>query len=158
VPRRAQNVILFYPQRRASEDLPVPLERLSAAVQELDELSRWVEHIVRDPNSSAQEWRTACTQLLLRLPGVRQLLAELAEIGVDRCPDAEWAVQVSAARAEAERRLLDLRVSMSSLTRGETGATDAVVSFSFDGPKLAEASAELRRLIVSRYPETLGFI
>ncbi len=54
-----------------------------------------------------------------RLPRVRQSLEDLAGIRAYRWPDTDWAVRLSTARDEAERRLLDLSSSMSSAVRGE---------------------------------------
>lgn len=42
-------------------------------------------------------------------------LAELGGVRAGRRPDSDWAVRLSAARDEPERRLLDVSMSMSSL-------------------------------------------
>jgi hypothetical protein len=157
VPSHAQNVFSLHTQRR-SHDLPVALERLHMAVQELDNLRRCVERIVCDPHWSALEWRAACTPLMLRLPGARQSLADLADIMPGQWPDTDWAVRLRAARDEVERRLTDVSTSMSALAHGEPIIVDAVISFSVDGTTLAKAADELSGLIASRYPEAVGAI
>lgn len=43
-------------------------------------------------------------------------LAELGGVRAGRRPDSDWAVRLSAARDEPERRLLDVSMSMSSLS------------------------------------------
>ena len=107
----------------------------------------------------AQEWKVACAPILLRLPKVLQSLGDLAGIRADRWPDTDWAVRLSTARDEAERRLLDLGSSMSYAIQGGDGtAADAVVSFSFDCAKLGKAVGELCGLIAKRYPEAIGEI
>jgi hypothetical protein len=157
VPPGARNVIALHPHRRLSEDLPVPLERLGVAVYELGAFGDCIERIVDDPYWSAAEWRVACTPLMLRLPGVRQSLTELAGIRADRWPDTDWAVRLRAAHGEVERRLLDVSIAMNALIHEEP-SIDVRVTFGFDGTKLAEAVDELRHLIVSRYPEAVGDI
>ncbi len=153
----ARNVIPLKP-RRSSEDLPVPLERLGVAVQELDDLRRCIRQIIDEPGSSALEWSVACMPLMLRLPGARRSLADLAEIRVGRWPDTDWAVRIRAARDEVERGLQDISTSMNALIRGETSAIDAAVNLSFEGTELAEAVNELCWLIASQYPEAVGGI
>jgi hypothetical protein len=157
VPPRTPNVISLHPLRRLSEDLPVPVERLGVAVQELDDLRVCIERMVREPHWSASGWRAACAPLTLRIPGARQSLADLAEIQVGRWPDTVWAVRLRAARDEVERRLLDITMSVSSLMQGEP-SMDMVVRFHTDGTKLAEALDRLCGLIVRRYPEAVGEI
>lgn len=155
---RGQNVFFLHVQRRSFHDLPVALERLHMAVQELDNLRGCVERIVCDPRWSALEWRAACTPLMLRLPGARQSLADLADIMPGQWPDTDWAVRLRAARDEVERRLTDVSTSMSALTHGEAIIADAVISFSVNGTSLAKAVDELSGLIASRYPEAAGAV
>ena len=157
MPQRAQNVIFLHPRRRLSADLPVPLERLGVAVQELDDLRVCIERMVRDPHWSTQEWRAVCAPLMLRVPSARQSLADLAEIQVGRWPDTEWAVRLRAARDEVERRLLDVTMSVSSLMQCEP-SIDTAVRFHSDGIKLTEALDRLCGLIVRQYPEAVGEI
>ena len=90
--------------------------------------------------------------VMLRVPRIRESLAQLARIRASQWPDTDWAVRLCAARDDVERRLLDVSMSMSALTSKETSTADAVVDFSSDGIKLAEAADELSSLIVSRYP------
>jgi hypothetical protein len=154
VPRRTYNVIPLR-SRGSSEALPVPLERLGVAVRELDDLRSCIERIVGDPRWSAREWRVACAPLMLRLPRARHSLADLAGIRAGRWPDTDWAVRLRAACDEVERRLLDVSLSMSSLVQEETSSIGAVVNFSADGSKLAEAVDDLCVLIASQYPEAI---
>lgn len=156
--QRAQNVISLHQHRGPPEDLSVPLERLGIAARELGDLSRCVERVVAETQCSTAEWGAACTPLMLRLPGARQSLADLAEIRADRWPDTEWAVRFCAVCDEAERRLLSVSVAMRSLVHGEITAMDLLVSFRFDGAKLVEAVNELCRLITSQYPEAVDRI
>jgi hypothetical protein len=153
-----QNVVPLPAQRRSFHDLPVALERLHLAVQELDKLSCCVGQIICNSHWSALEWRAACTPLMLRLPGARQSLADLAGITPGQWPDTDWAVRLRATRDEVERRLTDVSTSMSALTHGEAITVDAVISFSVDGASLAKAADELCGLIASRYPEAVGGI
>jgi hypothetical protein len=153
-----QNVFTLHAQRRSFHDLPVALECLHMAVQELDNLRRCVERVVCDPHWSALEWRAACTPLLLRLPGARQSLAELDDIIPGQWPDTDWAVRLRAARDEVELRLTDVSTSVSALTHGEAIIVDGVFSFSVDCTRLAKAADELSGMIASRYPEAAGAI
>jgi hypothetical protein len=154
----AQNVVPLLVQRSSSDDLPVALDRLHLAVQELDKLGCCVARIICDPRWSALEWRAACTPLMLRIPGARQSLADLADIMPGRWPDTDWAVRLCAARDEVERRLTNVSTSMSALTHGEAITVDAAISFSVNGTSLAKAADELCGLIASRYPEAVGAI
>jgi hypothetical protein len=151
VPPPAGNVISLY-SRRSPGGLPIPLEQLGAAVRELNDLRGCVEQIARDPRWSALEWRAACMPVMLRVPRIRQSLAQLARIRASQWPDTDWAVRLCAARDDVERRLLDVSMSMSALACKETSTADTVADFSSDGIKLAEAVDELSSLIVSRYP------
>jgi hypothetical protein len=89
---------------------------------------------------------------------VRRALADLDEIRVGRWPDTDWAVRFRAARSEVERRLTDIRVSMSALASQEMISTDAVVTFSSDAAMLGEAAEKFCGLIVGRYPAAAGEI
>jgi hypothetical protein len=131
----------------------VPVERLGDAVRDLGDLRRCLERAVRDPYWSGQEWRVAFAPLMLRLPRARQSLADLAGIRASRWPDTDWAVRFRAVCDEVERRLLEVSTSMSLLVQGETSSVGAVVNFSTDSSKLAEAMDELCGLIARRYPE-----
>ena len=153
-----QNVVPLPARRSSYDDLPVALERLHLAVQELDKLGCCVGRIICDPRWSALEWRAVCTPLMLRIPGARQSLADLADIMPGQWPDTDWAVRLCAARDEIERRLTDVSTSMSALTHGEVITVDAVISFSVDGTSLAKAADELCGLIASRYPEAVNTI
>lgn len=157
MPRPTQNVIQLYPGR-SPQHLPSSLERLGVAWQEFQGLRRCIEQLVRDPRWSALEWRAANTPLMLRLPGVRQSLADLAEIRASRWPDTDWAVRFSAARHEVERRLLGVSMSMSVLAYKEISGIDSVINFSSDGAKLAEAVQALCALIANQYPAVIGDI
>jgi hypothetical protein len=146
------NVIPYRPRNCPPEALPVPVECLGAAVRELDGLRRSVEQILHRPHWSAAEWRVACGPLMLRIPDVRDSLADLDPIRADRWPDAEWAVLVRAQRAEVERCLLDVGMAMNSLVTIEAGSAETAASFCTDGAKLAEAVRGLCELIVCEYP------
>lgn len=150
------NVIPLRRRNSPPDALPVPVERLSAAVRELDGLRRCVEQIVRRPGWSVAEWRVACGPLMLRLPGARDSLADLDPIRAGRWPDTEWAVLVRAQRAEVEQRLLDVSRAMNSLVTAEAGSAGATVTFCSGGAKLAEAARGLCALIVGEYPAAAG--
>lgn len=150
------NVIPLRPRNSPLEALPVPVERLGAAVRELEGLRRCVEQILRRPGWSMAEWRVACGPLMLRIPDARDSLADLDPIRADLWPDTEWAVLVRAQRAEVERRLLDVRMAMNSLVANEADSAGAAVSFCSDGAKLAEAARGLCALIVGEYPAAVG--
>lgn len=156
--RRPQTVTRLHPWTKQSQDLPVSLEQIAAAFHQLDDLWSCIELNTRDPCWSEREWKMACARLWARLPRARQSLEELDGIQADRWPDTDWAVRLSTARDEAERQLLDLGSSMSSIIRGETGTADAVVSFSFDCAKIGRTIGELCGLIVKQYPEAIGEI
>jgi hypothetical protein len=149
-------VTRLYPWTGSPEDLPVPLDRIGTAFRQLDGLWSCIERIMRDQCQSVPEWKAACGELLVRLPRVRQSLEDLAGIRANRWPDTDWAVRLSAARAEVERRLLDLSNSMSSFACGEASGPDTVASFSFDCAKLAKVVAELCGLIAKQHPEAIG--
>lgn len=151
-----RNVIPLRPRNGAAEALPVPVERLGAAVRELDDLRRCVEQIVRQPGWSVSEWRVACGPLMLRLPGARDSLVDLDAIQAGRWPDTEWAVRVRARRAEVERRLLGLSMAMDCLVTADTARVGAAANFCVDGAKLVEATRGLCALIVSEYPAAAG--
>lgn len=156
MPSRADNVIPLRPRSSPPEALPVSVERLGAAVRELDGLRRCIGQIVRHPSLSMAGWRAACGPLMLRIPDTRDSLADLDEIRAGRWPDTEWAVLVRARRAEVERRLLDVSMAMNSLVTAERHSTDAAISFCSDSAKLAEAARDLSALIVSEYPAAAG--
>jgi len=163
VPPPAQNVIPWPVRgtphaKTAARDLPVSLHRLGVAVRELDDLRRCVERVAGVPQWSGMDWKVACAPLLLRMPRARRSLADLGEIRVGRWPDTDWAVRVRAARGEVERRLTDVRVSMSALAGKEVTSSNAVVNFSSDAGLLAEAADELCGLIVGHYPAAAGEI
>jgi hypothetical protein len=128
------------------------LQRLGVVVRELDDLRGCVERVVRDPCWSALEWRAACTPLMLQAPKIRQSLTHLAEMRASRWPRTDWAVRLSAARENFERRLIDVCMSMSALGYKETSDIDMVADLSSDGIKLVQAADDLRSLIVSEYP------
>ena len=152
MPPPARNVIPLRPLGGSRYDLPVPLERLSNAAQELDGLRRCIEPILTDLRWSALEWRVACAPLMVCLPGTRQSLEDLAGVRAGRWPDTDWAVRLRAARDEVERRLINVSMSLSSLLHTETSSIDAVADFSFEGAKLAEAAGGLCSLLTGRYP------
>lgn len=154
--RCAQNVIPLHPRGRECDDLPVPLERLSAAVRELDDLSDYIERITSDTQWLAVDWRATWTPLMLRLPPMRRTLSDLANVRGGQWPDANWAVRFRAALVEVEHRLLSVSMTIGSVVQGEAGSMDAMISLRFDWPELAQAAEQLCRLIVSRYPETLN--
>jgi hypothetical protein len=157
VSRPPRTVTPLHPRTRPPQDLPVSLERIGAAFYQLDYLWSRIEWITRDPCRSMQDCKVACARLSAQAPGVRQSLENLAGIRADRWPDTDWAVRLSTARDEVERRLLDLTGSMGSVLRGEANI-DAVVSFSFDCAKLGKTVGELCALIAKRYPEAIGEI
>ena len=159
--RTAENVIHLHSagalRAKASPgDLPVSVRRLGIAVQELDDLRRRLDTVVRDPRWSALEWRAACSPLLIRLPKIRQSLTDLGRIRAGRWPDTGWALRLRAALGEFERRLMDVRISMSALASEGTSSADAVVTFSSDATMLAGAAGELRGLIADRYPAVVA--
>lgn len=154
--RRPSPVTRLYPRTRSSEDLPVPSDCIGAAFRQLDGLWSCIERITRDQCRSVPEWKAGCGELLIRLPKVWQSLEDLAGIRADRWPNPDWAVRLSATRAEVERRLLNLSDSMSSFMRGETSGLDAAADFAFDCARLAKVVAELCGLIAKQYPEAIG--
>lgn len=161
VPRPAENVIRLRPTgalraKAVPGDLPVPLRRLGAAAKELDDLGHHLDRIVRDPRWSALEWRAACSPLLVQLSGIRQSLTDLGQVRVGQWPDTGWAVRFRASLSEVERRLADVRISMSALADEETSSADAVVTFSSDATLLAVAARELHRFIADRYPAAVA--
>lgn len=156
MPRHAENVIRLRttgaPRATAPGDLPVPICRLGAAAHELDDLGRCLDRIVRDPRWSALEWRAACSPLLVELFRIRHCVTDLGRVRVGRWPETAWAVRFRSTLSEVERRLADLRISMSALAGEETSGADAVVTFTSDAVLLAKAARELRSLIADRYP------
>jgi hypothetical protein len=136
--------------------LPVSLHRLGVAVRVLDDLRYSVEKLAGAPRWSAMEWRVACSPLLLQLPRARRSLADLREIRAGQWPDTDWAVRLCTARSEVERRLIDVKVSMSALASQEMISADSVVTFSSDAALLAEAAGEFCGLIVGQYPAATG--
>jgi hypothetical protein len=157
----AQNVIPLRPRRTlhakaTANDLPVSLQRLSSAVQELDDLRRCAERIVSNPQWSAIEWRAACTPLLLHLPRARRSLADLGRIRVGRWPDTGWAVRLRTACSKVERRLMDVGISMSAVSSKGTSNADTVITFSSETALLGEAAGELCGLIASHYPAAVN--
>jgi hypothetical protein len=155
VPPSARNVIPFNP-KAAADDLPIPLDRLRSAVHQFDELRCYAERMAINPQWSAMDWRATCSPLLIRLPRACQSLADLDPIRVGRCTDTGWAARIRTARCEVERRLTDIRISMSALTSTEVSSSDAVVAVSFDATRLAAALGDLDTLIASRYPTVAG--
>jgi hypothetical protein len=153
---RVDNVFSLRAQGTSLYDLPVPVERLRTAVQELNTLRCCVERVACEPHWSALEWRAGCTPLMLRLPGARQALAGLADITPGQWPDTGWAVRLAAARDEVERRLADVSTSLSALAHGKPITVDAVIGFGVEGTSLAKAADELSGLIASRYPGAVG--
>jgi len=156
VQSRVDNVFSLRAQGKPLYDLPVSVGRLRTAVQELDTLRCCVERVAREPHWSALEWRAACTPLMLRLPGARQALADLADITPGQWPDTGWAVRLRAARDEVERRLANISTSLGALTRGKPITVDAVTGFGVEGTSLVKAADELSGLIAGRYPEAAG--
>jgi hypothetical protein len=155
VPRH-QTVVQLHPRRRPPGDLPVPVDRIGSAFHRLDDLWTCIERITRDGCWSVLEWKVACTEIAVRVPGVLKSLEDLAGIRADRWPDTDWAVRLSAARNEVERRLLSLSGSMSSFGRDEAATANAVASFDSDFARLARAVDELCSLIAKQHPEAIG--
>lgn len=151
----APNVVRLPWQSGHREKLPVPLEHLSNAVQELQDLRDCITLAARDQSCSAKEWRVACTPLMIRLPVATQSLADLTAIRVGSWPDTPWAVRLRTAHDEVERRLADVSASARSLIQKETCTADAAVTFGIDGVKLAEALDGLCHLIKARYLATV---
>jgi hypothetical protein len=138
--------------------LPVPIARIVTAFHRLDDLWGCIERITRDQYRSVPEWKAVCAEILVRVPRVRQSLDDLAGIQADRWPDTDWAVRISAARAEVEQRLLRLGSSMSSFISGEASGPGAAAGFGFECAKLAKAVDEICGLIAKQYPEVAGEI
>lgn len=155
MPPSASKVSVLYPRPGQAEDLPVPVDRLGAAVRELHNLGRCAERICCDSHGSATNWEVQLARLKLRLPEVRSSLAELAVIRAGHWPNTEWAVRFRGAHDEVERRLVDITASMSSLIHREPGGID-IVGLSFECTKLAEAADDLCRLIASQYPKAVA--
>src|SRR5215469_8452433 len=151
---QVQNVIPLQRRDRGRKDLPVPIEHLCNAVQELQDFRDHVARTACDQRGSAQEWRVACTPLMLRLPVARQSLAGLTGIRIGAWPDTRWAVRLRTAHDEVDRRLTYVGASARYLVRKETCTADAVLNFTFESVKLAEALADLCDLIKARYPVT----
>jgi hypothetical protein len=160
VPRPAENVIRLRPasapRATAPGDLPVPLRRLGSAVRELDDLGRCLELIVGDPRWSALEWRATCSPLLVGLFKIGHSVTELEEVRVGRWPETGWAIRFRSTLSELERRLADVRISMSALAAEEFSGADSVVTFNSDAMLLAKACRELRGLIADRYPAAVA--
>lgn len=155
MPPSSRKVIPFTAKPTA-DDLPVPVALLQVAVLQFDELRRYAERLAAAPQWSALEWRAVCSPVLIRLPRARQSLAILDPVRVGRHADTRWAARVRTARREVERRLTDIRISMSAVTSMEVSSPDAVVTVNSDGVLLAAALGDLRALIVSRYPAVAG--
>lgn len=83
---------------------------------------------------------------------MRQSLADLDAIRVGQCADAGWAARIRTARSEVERRLAEIRVSMSALTSTEVSSPNVVVTVSSDATLLATALGDLSALITSHCP------
>lgn len=161
MPRSAENVIRLRSSgslraKAVPGDLPLPVRRLGAVARELDHLGRCLDRIVRDPRWSALEWRATCSPLLIQMSGIRQSLTDLGQVRVGQWPDTGWAVRFRAELSEVERRLADVRISMSALAEEETSSPDTVVTFSSDATLLAAAARELRRFIADRYPAAVA--
>jgi hypothetical protein len=148
--------VIPFTAKPTADDLPVPVAHLQAAVLQFDELRRYAERLAVSPQWSAMEWRAVCSPVLIRLPRARQSLAILDPVRVGRHADTRWAARVRTARSEVERRLTDIRISMSAVTSMEISSRDAVVTMSSDGALLAAALGDLRALIVCRYPAVAG--
>jgi hypothetical protein len=147
-----QDVIPLHRRGGQHGNLPVPMERLCDAVQELQGLRECVAQAVRDQSWSAMEWGLVCTPVMLRMPLAKQSLADLAGVRVGIWPDTHWAMRLRTAHDEVERRLMDVSASARSLMREETCTADAAVNFGFEGARLAEALDGLCCLIKTRYP------
>lgn len=160
MPRPAENVIRLRPagapRAAAPGGPPVPLRRFGTAIRELDDLSRCLDLIVRDPHWSALEWRAACSPLLVELFKIGRSVTELERVRVGRWPETGWAVRFRSTLSELERRLADVRISMSALAAQEISDADAVATFNSDAAQLAIAARELRRLIADRYPAAIA--
>lgn len=153
-PPPSRTVIPF--TAKPTADPLVPVAHLQAAVLQFDELRRYAERLAVAPQWSALEWRAACSPVAIRLTRARQSLAILDPVRVGRHADTRWAARVRTASREVERRLTDIRISMSAVTSMEVSSPDAVVVVSSDGALLAAALVALRALIVSRYPAVAG--
>lgn len=140
--------------KRPSDDPPIPVKRLRAAVRELEALRQCVAKVAINYPWSAEEWAANWTPLMLRLHFARPSLADLAMIRVGIWPDTGWAVRLRAAHDEVERRMAEVSASAASLMRTETSSVDAVVNLNVEGSKLADALDGLRSLLVAAYPAT----
>ena len=147
-----QGVIALHRRGGQHGNLPVPMERLCDAVQELQGLRECVAQAVSDQSWCAMEWGLVCTPVMLRVPLAKQSLADLADIRVGIWPDTHWAMRLRTAHDEVERRLVNVSASARPLMREETCTADAAVNFGFEGAKLAEALDGLCGLIKTRYP------
>ena len=129
MPPRVGNVIPLRPRNSRPEALPVSMDRLGAAVRELDGLRRCVEQIGTPSElvdgGVAGSLRPA-DAANSRYPG---LAGGPQRDPAGRWPDTEWAVLVRARRAEVERRLLDVSMAMNALVTAERDSTDAAVAF-----------------------------
>jgi hypothetical protein len=154
--RSAENVIHLRSagasRAKAAGSLPTSVSRLGVVARELDDVQRCLDRIVRDPRWSAPEWRATCSPLLVHLPRIRRCLTDLGGIRVGQWPDTGWAVQFRAAWSEFDRRMADVRISMSALAAEETSSAHTVATFSSDAALLGGAARELRCLIADRYP------
>jgi hypothetical protein len=161
VPRPAENVIRLRDAgtsrgTAAASSLPVSPRRLGAAARELDNLARGLDAIIGNPRWSAPGWRAICPPLLVLLFRIRQYFPDLDLIRIGRWPDTDWAIRTRAAFSEVERRLADVRLSMSALASEEPSGVSTVVTFHSDAMLLSEAAQALRYLIADRYPAAVA--
>lgn len=82
----------------AADDLPVPIEELTAAVKAIEQC---LAQIDADPGSGLGFGRETSTLLLLHMSAVEQRLEALAGVNVVTWPDARWALHFCNARERA---------------------------------------------------------
>ena len=155
LPPTARNVIPFT-HKPAADDQLVPVAHLRAALHQFDELRRCAERLAADPQWSALEWRAASSPVLVHLPKTSQSLAALDPIRVGSHADTRWAAQIRTACREVDRRLVDIRISMSAATSMESSTPDAVVTVISDATLLAAALRVLCTLIAGYHPAIAG--
>lgn len=122
---RPDNVFVLPGRGEADRRQPARVESLRDIVGQLDELACCLRQFSPHMSWSAQRCMIASTPLRMRLTGARKKLDDLASSRLLGEQDgARWALELSDACLEAERRLHALDVCLHTLHRVEISLAD----------------------------------
>lgn len=130
------------------------VEAMRATVRRLDELACSVQQFSPRMSWSAQRCMIASTSFRIRLTGMRKRLDDLVTSRLLGAQDgARWALELTDACLEAERRMHDIDMCLHTLQRIESSVSErgrGIEVFASSRSELLTVLSEIRHLITQR--------